>query len=188
MSLIEHARYELDRIKCDEPEKSALLAAVEGFAQGGWSDGSASRGVATLVRLLRFQPLSPLTSDTSEWQLVQDGGDENVWQSRRRATTFSRDGGRTWYDVEDEALNHGDVWVRAQARWEPLVLGDNAQVGARVRVRLDAYDADTANAHRHNGRDGELVLVDSGRCTVRYADGREFRHEPARLEVLKAAP
>lgn len=185
MSLVEHAQRELNLIKCDEPEKSALLAAVEGFAAGGWSGGSAQWGIEALGRLLRFQPLSPITSNADEWQHVGDDADGQIWQCRRRHTTFSRDGGKTWYDIDDPSLNNGDVWKRDAATWEQLELGSNAYVGVRVRVKADAFPADSRLAGEHNGRSGELVVVDSGRCTVRYQDGAEFRHDPTHLEVLK---
>lgn len=180
MALLEHAQRELNLIKCDEPEKTALLSAVEGFAKGGWSGGSAPWGIQTLMRLLQFKPLSDLTSDPGEWVEVGDG----VWQSRRRPTTFSRDGGRTWYDIDDPELNNGDVWVRDEGTWEDVILGSNVKVDARVRVKRDAF-ADGRLAQLHNGREGELVSVDAGQCVIRYDDGHEFRFIPAKLEVLK---
>lgn len=182
MALIEHARRELNLIKCDEPEKTALLKAVEGFATGGWSGGSVDWGIQTLVRLLQFQPLSDLSASPSEWVNVGD----NVWQSRRRPTTFSRDGGRTWYDIDDESLNNGDVWKRDEGKWEAVLLGTNVQVGSRLRVREDAF-TEGRLARLHNGRQGELAVVDNGLCLMRYDDGHEFRHAPANLEVLKTS-
>jgi hypothetical protein len=35
---------------------------------------------------------------------------DEMWQNRRRSTTFSRDGGRTWYDIDDPSLDNGDTW------------------------------------------------------------------------------
>lgn len=193
MTLYEHAERELGLVNCDEGKKAALLAAVKGFATDGWSGGSVGWGIETLVRLLSYKPLTPITSEPSEW--VEVGGPtiehlraERLWQNARRSTSFSRDGGRTWYDIEDPELNNGDVWKREEGDWEPVELGSNVNAGSRVRVRQDAYSASTSLANAHNGRTGELVLVDSGRCSVKYDDGTLFRHDPTRLEVLKAAP
>ena len=180
MTLLEHAQRELDFIKCDEPEKTALLKAVEGFATGGWSGGSVGWGIETLTRLLQFKPLSELNSDPNAW--IEVG--PSVWQSVRRPTTFSRDGGRSWYDIDDPSLNNGDVWNRDDANWAAIELGSNVKVDDRVRVRENAFD-DQRLATMHNGREAEVIGFDGGRLIVRYDDGHEFRFLPELLEVLK---
>lgn len=188
MTLYDHAERELNMIQCEEPEKTALLEAVRGFAKGGWSGGSVGWGVATLVRLLEFKPLSPISSEPTEWNHIADERTPNgpIWQSQRRSTTFSRDGGRTWYDIEDPSQNNGDVWKRDEAEWEDVLLGTNIQVDDRVRVKYNAF-ADPRLGGIHNGREGELVAVDAGQCVVRYDDGHEFRFLPVKLEVLKTS-
>jgi hypothetical protein len=101
-NLVRHAREELRR--CGQTEEdpefsAALIAAVEGFASYGHSGSSAAAGVEMLSRLLRFQPLSPLTSDPSEWIDRSDVMGEAIWQSTRNPAAFSRDGGETWEEA-----------------------------------------------------------------------------------------
>ena len=40
-----------------------------------------------------FEPLGPLTDDPDEWVEVADG----LWQSRRKSSAFSCDGGKTYH-------------------------------------------------------------------------------------------
>ncbi len=109
MSLAEHARQELQRagwLGGEDPQSGeAMLAAVEAFARGGWSGGSAPYGVAIVTDLLQYKPLSPLTDDPAEWI---DHGD-NLWQSRRRPDAFSEDGGKT-YRLQADAPVRYDRW------------------------------------------------------------------------------
>lgn len=69
------------------------LEIVKKFASQGHSGGSAHVLLAVLEKLLRFQPLTPLTSDPQYWMEVADG----LWQSKRDPHAFSKDGGKTWY-------------------------------------------------------------------------------------------
>lgn len=184
MGLLEHARYELNLIDCGEPEKSSLIAAVGGFASGHWSGGGVEWGIETLTRLLRYKPLTSITSEPSEWLNVSEhAASGSLWQSKRRPSSFSRDGGHTWYDIDDATLNNGDTWNRNDADWDEVSLGNNVLPGDTVRVKLDAYNGDYGT--RHNGRTGELLEVRNGLCVVRYEDRTEYQHQPAKLEVLK---
>ena len=70
----------------------AVLELMEVFAGQGHSGTSAGAAVELFQRLARFQPLSDLTDDPSEWMEVTDG----LWQSRRMSEAFSTDGGRTY--------------------------------------------------------------------------------------------
>ena len=50
-------------------------------------------------RLMRYEPLTPLTDDPAEWWLhAGDGtaGHPDLWQSRRDPAAFSNDGGKTY--------------------------------------------------------------------------------------------
>ncbi len=109
MSLAEHARQELGRAGWfdgdDRQSGEAILAAVEAFARGGWSGGSAPYGVAIVTALLQYKPLSPLTDDPAEWI---DHGDK-LWQSSRRPDAFSEDGGKT-YRLQADARVRYDRW------------------------------------------------------------------------------
>lgn len=108
MSLREHAEAELRRagwLDGDGAQSGqAILDAVEAFARGGWSGGSAPYGIHIVNDLLNFRPLGPLTDDPDEWMHIAEAqaGQRDLWQSRRRADAFSNDGGRT-YRLQDDA-------------------------------------------------------------------------------------
>lgn len=102
-NLVEHARTELRRIGEDQDVIDWYLDVIRSFASFGHSGGSAAFTTVVLERLLRFQPLSPLTDDPDEWMDVSgfmaDG--TQVWQNRRDGRMFSTDGGRTYTSVDD---------------------------------------------------------------------------------------
>ncbi len=104
MSLVEHARRELDLCgqTAEDPEYAAsIVKAVEAFASYGHSGGSAAVAVEQLSRLLRFQALSPLTADPAEWFDHGEMSGTPLWQSKRDPSAFSEDGGATYYLVDD---------------------------------------------------------------------------------------
>lgn len=112
MSLVEHAEKEL-RIAglFDEDSDygsdlgSSILGVVKSFSEYGHSGGSAMTSIAILEKLLRFEPLTPLTSDPSEWMEVST----NIWQSRRNSEAFSHDGGKTYYLLSDGSSYGGNA-------------------------------------------------------------------------------
>lgn len=98
MSLVEHAKRELElcgQFAEDPAYAQSIVAAVAAFASYGHSGGSAGVALHQLTALLRFEALSPLTSDPDEW--VDHGG---VWQNRRDSRAMSGDGGKTWWYVD----------------------------------------------------------------------------------------
>jgi len=118
-NLANHARYELQAAGLFDADSNyggmigeAVMALVEVFAEQGHSGFSASMTLDIFNTVASFKPLTPIGASPDEWSEV--GTD--VWQNRRRSTTFSRDGGTTWYDIDNESLNNGDVWVQAALR------------------------------------------------------------------------
>jgi len=182
--LYAHARTELDRaglLAADAEYNGflgrAVLALVKLFCEQGHSGTSAELTLDLFNTVARRQPLTPLTADKAEWKEVSDG----VWQSTRRPTTFSRNAGRTWYDLDDDSLNNGDT-VSGEI-WVQLLRGEY-RVGTIVRVKEDAYKS---SARDHNGRRGVVVSTHTGDVKVRY-DGSAVddfsAHAPENLERL----
>lgn len=109
MSLVEFAETELRRAGLFDEDSDydgalgpAILGVVEKFSEYGHSGYSAGMSVAILEKLLRFEPLSPLTNDPAEWMQVCDRANgEDLWQSRRKSEAFSNDGGITYYLLSD---------------------------------------------------------------------------------------
>jgi hypothetical protein len=75
----------------------AVLELVEKFAAQGHSGFSAHLTLSLFDTVAHFKPLSPITSDPNEWMEVESG---KMWQSKRSPTLFSKDGGKTWYDLD----------------------------------------------------------------------------------------
>ena len=91
---------------------TAVMELIETFDKQGHSGMSAAMTLALFDKVARFENITPLTSNPDEWMNVSEisGSGTGLWQNRRRSTTFSRDGGQTWYDIDDESLNNGDTW------------------------------------------------------------------------------
>lgn len=106
--LITHARRELELAGMFDLDADygpgaiagQVLELVEVFAKQQHSGGSAAYTLGLFEKLARLRPLSPLTSEPEEWidRSVESG--EPLWQSRRCPSVFSRDGGKTWYDLD----------------------------------------------------------------------------------------
>jgi hypothetical protein len=88
----------------------AVLAHVRLFAEQGHSGFSASMTVSILERLLRFEPLSPLTGADDEWVALDYGPDLAAQNVRcghvfRRANGTAYDGeGRVFIDPDGQHL------------------------------------------------------------------------------------
>jgi hypothetical protein len=105
MSLLQYAKDELDRIgmTADGDEYNAMmrnhiLHMVEEFAKEGHSGFSASYAISCLQKLLKFEPLSPLTGEDSEWGDVSQYGDDPHYQNKRCSRVFKDKDGNC-YDI-----------------------------------------------------------------------------------------
>lgn len=98
-TLIDHATRELDLIGEDPDTKAGVLRVVQAFADMGHSGSSAAACSHYLDRLLRYQPLTPLTNAPGEWTHIAEdtAGQPALWQSARNPEAFSNDGGKTYY-------------------------------------------------------------------------------------------
>lgn len=106
--LILHARHELDLV-LDEAKKDGdeegirmqqifnddIIKVVKAFDECGHSGFSASLAIKYLERLLRFQPLLPLTLEDDEWTEVGINHVENkeikVYQNKRASNVFKQE-------------------------------------------------------------------------------------------------
>jgi hypothetical protein len=109
MALLEFARDEMQRAglynaDCDYGAGEIAVCVekmVEAFSSFGHSGGSAAMTLAVFDKVIRFKPLTPLTSDPAEWFDVSESmGGESMWQNRRSPSVFSKDGGKTWSDLD----------------------------------------------------------------------------------------
>lgn len=118
-ALVAHARSELLRAGLFGPESDydgaiggIVLGMVQAFASYGHSGGSAEMALEVFDRVVRFQPLGPITNNPEEWMLVTygvDEGDPPLYQSRRQSSLFSNDGGKTYYDINQNMNPDGTM-------------------------------------------------------------------------------
>ncbi len=101
--LVAHAKNELALLGPEDEMQQAMnahiLRMVETFANEGHSGFSAAYAVAILEKLLRYEPLTPLTGDDSEWRDVSSAcGGSKCWQNKRCSHVFKDETGT--YDSE----------------------------------------------------------------------------------------
>ena len=118
-NLVKHAKKELklsglfdDDSDYDGMLGEAVLELVKVFAKQGHSGFSAHQTLRIFNEVANYRPLTPIGDSKDEWMNVSDMSNSPTWQNTRRPTTFSRDGGMTWYDIDDSKLNNGDDWKR----------------------------------------------------------------------------
>ena len=118
-NLVNHAKEELKLAGLFDKDSDyggmlgeAVLELVEVFSKQGHSGFSAHQTLELFNTVASYKPLTAIGSTKAEWVDVAGNMGEPMWQNKRRGTTFSRDGGKTWYDIDDSELNNGDTWQR----------------------------------------------------------------------------
>lgn len=106
-NLERHAERELSRLMGDGADSDDmqrimnkhLLRMVRVFANEGHSGFSAGYAVSMLEKLLRFDPIGPLTGDDDEWMDISDSYGSRCWQNTRCGRVFKGEDGRA-YDID----------------------------------------------------------------------------------------
>lgn len=80
----------------------AIMNLIRIFAAEGHSGMSAAMALQIFTRLASFRALTALTADPAEWSDVSDMSGEPMWQNIRQSTCFSKDGGKTYYDIDEK--------------------------------------------------------------------------------------
>lgn len=109
-NLIRHAEAELKRAGLFDKTSDyggliaeAVMKLVRVHAEAGHSGASHAITLDVFTRVANFKTLTPITTDPTEWQQVCDANElepTGLWQNRRQSSLFSRDGGKTWYDID----------------------------------------------------------------------------------------
>lgn len=104
-NLERHAERELSRLTGDpdgddmqQAMNKHILRMVRTFARKHHSGSSAGYAVGILQKLLRYEPLGPITDDPAEWQEISEEMGEVCWQNRRCSHVFKGADGRA-YDI-----------------------------------------------------------------------------------------
>ena len=80
---------------------TAALDIIKVFASQGHSGMSTSIVTDIVGRLMRFEPLTPLTYKPDEWFDHGEMSGSPLWQNKRDSKVFSVDGGKTHYRLGD---------------------------------------------------------------------------------------
>ena len=125
-NLVDHANRELDilgyprplvpdadvEFDMDTEMRRCLVELVTVFANQHHSGFSSSYCLSLLNKLLRFEPLSPVTNNPEEWvdqsyHPAHNNKLEILFQNIRHSEAFSHDGGKTYY-----LLSERRKWVK----------------------------------------------------------------------------
>ena len=105
MNLTEYATRELNLAGLLDPASDydgmlgkAALEIIAVFASQGHSGASAGMVTELVGRLMRYEPLTPLTYGPEEWIDQSDAMGRPCWQNSRKFDVFSYDGGATHTD------------------------------------------------------------------------------------------
>lgn len=124
--MVEKAKYELSLLRgsSEEPDEMQdliekdILEIIEIFAKQGHSGFSASYAIPIINKLLKQEPITPLTGENHEWNDVGDG----IFQNKRLSSVFkdgknfdgnpywingkvfSDDDGKNWYTNSDSRV------------------------------------------------------------------------------------
>lgn len=82
-----------------------ILKMVNVFAEEGHSGFSAEYAISILQKLLRFEPLSPLTGEDDEWNEVGEEYGNSIYQNKRLSRVFKESKDGQAYDI------YGKVFV-----------------------------------------------------------------------------
>lgn len=101
-NLVAHAEQELDLIGMtkDSPDKinramrKHIIHMISEFSKEGHSGMSAAYATNVINTLMKFNPISPLTGEDSEWIEITDG----LYQNKRCSCVFKDEKGP--YDIE----------------------------------------------------------------------------------------
>lgn len=112
MSLLEHAERELKEVGLFDKNSDydgmlgeAVLELIRVFANQGHSGMSARMTLDIFNKLVRFKTLTLITSNPDEWEKIS----ADIWQLKKQNSVFSKDGGKTWYDIDEPIIGPVDL-------------------------------------------------------------------------------
>lgn len=121
-NLLKHAESELTKSGLFNKDSDyegeigkAVMELMVAFSRQGHSEASAHMTLDVFSKLAKFQNLTPLTDDPSEWVNTHD----NTYQNKRCSEAFSEDGGKTYYLLSERMGVYGcqvcDSWWQSHS-------------------------------------------------------------------------
>jgi len=117
-NLTDHARRELEIAGLFDKDSDyngmlgeAVMELIQKFAEQGHSGFSAELTKQIFDKLASWKPLSELTDSLNEWEKVSDAEftrGKPLYQSKRSPSCFSEDGGKTYWDIDEDWFYHTD--------------------------------------------------------------------------------
>jgi hypothetical protein len=108
-NLVTHADYELKLAGLDKKDSDyngelykAVMKLIKVFSKQGHSGYSAGMVIELFSKLARFKNITPIGQSLDEWVDVSEASGKPMWQNRRSSSLFSTDGGKTYYDLDEE--------------------------------------------------------------------------------------
>lgn len=98
MSIIESAKSELAAINFGEEDSAVMVGILETFFKQWDSGGAVAVASGVLARLIKGQPLGPLTGEDDEWFI--HGCDGMYAQNKRCSTVFKATKDGPAYDID----------------------------------------------------------------------------------------
>ena len=108
--LVDHAQKELELTGMFDKDSNyqgetgkAVMELIKLFSKQNHSGMSASICLEIFNVVARFKNLAPITSDPDDWNDVSSltVRKEKTWQCKRDSALFSKDGGKTYYSIDD---------------------------------------------------------------------------------------
>lgn len=104
MSIREQAKTELAAVNFGDDDSRVMLEILDKFFDQWDSGGAVAVASDVLARLIKGQPLAPLTGDDAEWFDVSEmTGRPNCWQNKRCSSVFQEEDGEgkvLAYDID----------------------------------------------------------------------------------------
>jgi hypothetical protein len=108
MSLLDHAERELDLMGMEDDGdmngmmRRHIIHMVKEFSNEGHSGFSASYAIQVLEKLLKFEPITPLTGEDWEWNDVSEISGDTLYQNARCGHVFKDKDGA--YDIDGKVF------------------------------------------------------------------------------------
>lgn len=108
MSLVDHAERELDLLGLKDDGdmngmmRKHILHMIKEFSEEGHSGFSASYAIQLLEKLLKFEPVTPLTGEDWEWNDVSEMSGHTLYQNARCGRVFKDKDGA--YDIDGKVF------------------------------------------------------------------------------------